>query len=316
MGWGTAREDYVRPPKDPILAAIATSPEGAKRVKKWAPKEPKVATPRTAPVFSFRPGATRAATKAFNVGHAIQPSLLAQFERAKEIARIAKLFEEAGKLRRQHAAKAMQRAERRRQERAHAATSIQRIERGRQCRRREEERAAAEWAAAQAAAEAAAAAAAAAAAEHAAAERAAAENAARQSKVSPIPRMFSALSAMFASGGGGPSSEYGDGGAVRARRVAVIREKLRAPLSVSVEQIAAMVPMPGASVGERVDTLYERVVAAERARKLQAVREVLRIPPSMSDLHIARTVPVEGSVDERIDALYERIRQHQMLHEA
>ena len=110
MGWGTPKPK--RPPRDPILVAMEGSPE--RRVRKWHPLQPKSPTPRAfepSPA-AYRPDAAKAIIEEVRqCNYELQPSIKSQFDRAAMIARSARQMELVNKLRRQSAAKAVQRAE-------------------------------------------------------------------------------------------------------------------------------------------------------------------------------------------------------------
>ena len=109
MPWGTDRVE--RPPRDPTLMEIETSPE--KRVKKWKPKKHKPkSSPRPEDLDEIDAGLVK--TQVMGVQsqrYVIQPALKDQIERTAEAARAAKSELE----RRQQLAIHIQAAERRRQ---------------------------------------------------------------------------------------------------------------------------------------------------------------------------------------------------------
>ena len=109
MPWGTDRVE--RPPRDPTLMEIETSPE--KRVKKWKPKKHKPkSSPRPEDLDEIDSGLVKAQVMGVqSQRYVIQPALKDQIERTAEAARAAKAELE----RRQQLAIHIQAAERRRQ---------------------------------------------------------------------------------------------------------------------------------------------------------------------------------------------------------
>ena len=270
MGWGEAsfRPKSVR---DPALEALMSSPE--RRVKKWKPKINRTPASTNRPVDSpppRRPSNGSGAAKSIiseikTAGFSLQPSLKAQLDHSATVMRAAKAFQEAGQLRRKHAAIALQRAERRRHARVGAATQLQHFERQRQrvARQRREVK-----------------------------ELQRAEQALLSAPSIPKPPSLQQLASQT--------------GAMLARELKSDESGSRSPLEIMFNHATrAIGSIPHLSFGGGDSTA---ALDAKLLEKVKIIRFVLDIPDSYPLQRIADNCPIPGSLEQRLEALYNQVQ--------